>query len=242
MKRITAIILGFCILTLNLPAFNVLYAEEAPQEGADASMQSQTPVVEVSAPSAVLMEASTGEVIFEKDKVTYFDGNYEEYMRIKAENSNEDEADEIFKGIKERQSTGIEFAKISYNKKAEVTKDISECNKKIDVTVSMSNNKQENGGKTNKISNLSEAQNSYFLGKEINKTKNKISKLEREIEQKENEVKRIEEEMLKEENSTDYIKLKELQEIIQNLNSEIDSKMEEWDKLNSELLELENKV
>ena len=48
--------------------------------------------------------------------------------------------------------------------------------------------------------------------------------------------------MLKEENSTDYIKLKELQEIIQNLNSEIESKMEEWDKLNSELLELENKV
>ena len=70
MKRITAIILGFCILTLNLPAFNVLYAEEAPQEGADASMKSQTPAVEVSAPSAVLMEASTGEVIFEKDKDT----------------------------------------------------------------------------------------------------------------------------------------------------------------------------
>lgn len=181
-------------------------------------------------------------LIFEKDKVTYFDGNYEEYMRIKAENSNEDEADEIFKGIKERQSTGIEFAKISYNKKAEVTKDISECNKKIDVTVSMSNNKQENGGKTNKISNSSKAQNSYFLGKEINKTKNKISKLEREIEQKENEVKHIEEEMLKEGNSTDYIKLKELQEIIQNLNSEIDSKMEEWDKLNSELGELENRI
>ena len=181
-------------------------------------------------------------LIFEKDKVTYFDGNYEEYMRIKAENSNEDEADEIFKGIKERQSTGIEFAKISYNKKAEVTKDISECNKKIDVTVSMSNNKQENGGKTNKISNSSKAQNSYFLGKEINKTKNKISKLEREIEQKENEAKHIEEEMLKEENSTDYIKLKELQEIIQNLNSEIDSKMEEWDKLNSELGELENRI
>ena len=181
-------------------------------------------------------------LIFEKDKVIYFDGNYEEYMRIKAENSNEDEADEIFKGIKERQSTGIEFAKISYNKKAEVTKDISECNKKIDVTVSMSNNKQENGGKTNKISNSSKAQNSYFLGKEINKTKNKISKLEREIEQKENEVKHIEEEMLKEENSTDYIKLKELQEIIQNLNSEIDSKMEEWDKLNSELGELENRI
>ncbi len=181
-------------------------------------------------------------LIFEKDKVIYFDGNYEEYMRIKAENSNEDEADEIFKGIKERQSTGIEFAKISYNKKAEVTKDISECNKKIDVTVSMSNNKQENGGKTNKISNSSKAQNSYFLGKEINKTKNKISRLEREIEQKENEIKHLEEEMLKEENSTDYIKLKELQENIQNLNSEIENKMEEWDKLNSELLELENKV
>ena len=48
--------------------------------------------------------------------------------------------------------------------------------------------------------------------------------------------------MLKEANSTDYIKLKELQETIQNLNSEIENKMEEWDKLNSELLELENKI
>ena len=70
MKRITAIILSFFILTLNLLASNVIYAEEMPQEGQEDSGQSGTPAVEISAPSAVLMEASTGKVIYEKDKDT----------------------------------------------------------------------------------------------------------------------------------------------------------------------------
>ena len=169
-------------------------------------------------------------LIFEKNKVTYFDGNYEEYMRAKEENSEEKYANGNFKeNGKQISKIGVELTKAIYNIKDETTKSNVNGDKKDE--------EQEK-----KISNSSKAQNSYFLGKEINKTKNKISKLEREIDQKENEIKRLEEEMLKEENSTDYIKLKELQEIIQNLNSEIESKMEEWDKLNSELLELENKV
>lgn len=172
-------------------------------------------------------------LIFEKNKVTYFDGNYEEYMRAKEEKNREEYANEFptesKKSRKQDEKNGLESTKSVINKKIEITKDNVNGNKK-DVA-------QEE-----KNTNSSKAQNSYFLGKEINKTKNKISKLEREIDQKENEIKYIEEEMLKEENSTDYIKLKELQETIQNLNSEIENKMEEWDKLNSELLELENKI
>ena len=169
-------------------------------------------------------------LIFEKNKVTYFDGNYEEYMRAKEEKSREEYANGDFKDSeKQKGKIGVELTKATYNIKDETTKSNVNGDKKDE--------EQEK-----KISNLSKAQNSYFLGKEINKMKNKISKLEREIDQKENEINYIEEEMLKEENSTDYIKLKELQETIQNLNSEIENKMEEWDKLNSELLELENKV
>ena len=172
-------------------------------------------------------------LIFEKNKVTYFDGNYEEYMRAKEEKSREEYANEFptesKKSRKQDEKNGLESTKSVINKKIEITKDNVNGNKK-------------NVAQEEKNTNLSKAQNSYFLGKEINKMKNKISKLEREIDQKENEINYIEEEMLKEENSTDYIKLKELQETIQNLNSEIDNKMEEWDKLNSELLELENKA
>lgn len=172
-------------------------------------------------------------LIFEKNKVTYFDGKYEEYMRAKEEKSREEYANEFptesKKSRKQDEKNGLESTKSVINKKIEITKDNVNGNKK-DVA-------QEE-----KNTNSSKAQNSYFLGKEINKTKNKISKLEREIDQKENEIKHLEEEMLKEENSIDYIKLKELQETIQNLNSEIENKMEEWDKLNSELLELENKI
>ena len=42
--------------------------------------------------------------------------------------------------------------------------------------------------------------------------------------------------MKKEENTTDYIKLNELQSKIQELNKEIEEKMQEWDSLN-ELVE-----
>src|SRR5699024_10016724 len=51
-------------------------------------------------------------------------------------------------------------------------------------------NKTENKTKDKKVNN------SYFINKEINKMKNKVSKLENEIEQKENEIKMLEQEML----------------------------------------------
>ena len=129
-------------------------------------------------------------LIFEKGKVTYFDGNYEEYLRKKEENEDEDAIQD----------------------------------KKVDNTVKE---------KTN---------NSYFTNKEINKVQNKITKIETEIEEKEEEIKNIRAEMLKEENSTNYIKLKELEENIQKINSEIELKMQEWEELNSKLAELKNNL
>lgn len=129
-------------------------------------------------------------LIFEKGKVTYFDGNYEEYLRKKEENEDEDAIQD----------------------------------KKVDNTVKE---------KTN---------NSYFTNKEINKVQNKITKIETEIEEKEEEIKNIRAEMLKEENSTNYIKLKELEENIQKINLEIELKMQEWEELNSKLAELKNKL
>lgn len=133
-------------------------------------------------------------LIFEKNKVTYFNGRYEEYLRKKEEN---------------------------------VEEDIILNNEKT----SEENVIQENKAKTN---------NSYFIGKKINRIKNKISKTEKEINQKEEEIKSLEAEMLKEENNTNYVKLKELEENVQKLNFEIEAKMKEWEELNSELERIEN--
>lgn len=130
-------------------------------------------------------------LIFEKNKVTYFNGNYEEYTRKRIEQE-----------------------------------------EKI--------NDQINKKETINSRNSGQKENSYFLNKEKSKTKNKISKIEREIEQKESEKKQIEEQMQDEEICTDYLKLKELQENLQKLNEEIENKMEEWESLNCELVELEN--
>ena len=41
--------------------------------------------------------------------------------------------------------------------------------------------------------------------------------------------------MLKDEYSTDYVKLKEMQDEIQDLNEQIDKKMQEWEDLNEKL-------
>ena len=130
-------------------------------------------------------------LIFEKNKVTYFNGNYEEYTRKRMEQE-----------------------------------------EKI--------NDQINKKETTNSRNSGQKENSYFLNKEKSKTKNKISKIEREIEQIESEKKQIEEQMQDEEICTDYLKLKELQENLQKLNEEIENKMEEWESLNCELVELEN--
>ena len=124
---------------------------------------------------------------FEKDKVTYFNGSYEEYMEFKEKEE-----------AKKNQIDSVE--------------------KKITL--------QETKEQT---------PNQYFINKEKNKIKNKISKLENEINEKEEEIKNIEAEMLKEENSTDYVKLKELQEKVERLNEEIESKMAEWEMLSAKL-------
>ena len=61
------------------------------------------------------------------------------------------------------------------------------------------------------------------------------SKFRNSFKLKENEIKYIEVEMYKEENSTDYEKLKKMQDEIQNINIEIENKMEEWEELNSKI-------
>ncbi len=133
-------------------------------------------------------------LIFEKNKVTYFNGRYEEYLRKKEENVEEN------------------------------------------ITLNNEKNLKENVMKEDKT----KANNSYFIGKEINRIRNKISKIEKEINQKEEEIKSLEAEMLKDENNTDYVKLKELEENVQKLNFEIEAKMKEWEELNSELERIEN--
>ena len=77
--------------------------------------------------------------------------------------------------------------------------------------------------------------NEYFRNKEKAKIKNKINKLEQEIEQKENEIKEIKESMQSEEVCTDYIKLKELQDRISQIEEVIDTKLTEWELLSTQI-------
>ena len=78
-------------------------------------------------------------------------------------------------------------------------------------------------------------ENTYFINKEKNRIKNKINKLESEIEEKEEQIKLLQEEMLQEEISTDYLKLKGIQDKIQELNQNIESRMEEWEELSNKI-------
>ena len=73
------------------------------------------------------------------------------------------------------------------------------------------------------------------MNKEKNRIKNKINKLESEIEEKEEQIKLLQEEMLQEEISTDYLKLKGIQDKIQELNQNIESRMEEWEELSNKI-------
>ena len=62
-----------------------------------------------------------------------------------------------------------------------------------------------------------------------------MKKIEEEIDALENETNKIKAEMLSPEINTDYLKLKELQDKIENLDNTIYIKMEEWEELNSKL-------
>lgn len=138
---------------------------------------------------------------FENGKVTFFDGNYEEYTRHK-----EDVTEEEEELLSKR-------AKVNLNNE--------------NVATNQMENKKEN--------NI----NRYLISKQNNKIKNKMDKLEKDIEEKEKKIKEIEVEMQKEDISTDYIKLSDLQQQISVLHEEIDSKMEEWEILSSQYVELE---
>ena len=62
-----------------------------------------------------------------------------------------------------------------------------------------------------------------------------MKKIEEEIDALESETDKIKTEMLSPEINTDYLKLKELQDKIENLDNTIYIKMEEWEELNSKL-------
>ena len=77
--------------------------------------------------------------------------------------------------------------------------------------------------------------NKYFMNKEIKKAKAKIEKLEQGINKLEDEAASLKQEMGKKEYSTDYLKLKELQENIDNINMAIEEKMAIWDELSEKV-------
>lgn len=77
----------------------------------------------------------------------------------------------------------------------------------------------------------SNSNNQYLQNKEMTKRKNKMKKLESEIEQREQEVQELKQEMQKEEICTDYVKLKEIQDKITEIEQVIEQKMLEWEEL-----------
>lgn len=104
-----------------------------------------------------------------------------------------------------------------------------------DITKSNINNQSTDTKDTRENKN---SKNQYLLNKENNKRKNKMNKLEKEIEEKEAKIKSIEAEMKIEENYSDYEKLNELQNEINNLNEEIEQRMLEWESLNNLIEEI----
>lgn len=83
----------------------------------------------------------------------------------------------------------------------------------------------------------SNSNNQYLQNKEMTKRKNKMKKLESEIEQREQEVQELKQEMQKEEICTDYVKLKEIQDKITEIEQVIEQKMLEWEELGSSICE-----
>ncbi|MCI8760550.1 MAG: ABC-F family ATP-binding cassette domain-containing protein [Clostridia bacterium] len=79
---------------------------------------------------------------------------------------------------------------------------------------------------------VNKTNNQYWQNKEKTKRENKINKLELQIEELENEIKLLKNEMDNESICSDYIKLKELQDNIQELEEELEERMLEWEELN----------
>ena len=73
------------------------------------------------------------------------------------------------------------------------------------------------------------------MQKEKNKALAKTKKIEREITDLENQIKEYNEQLLDESNFSDYEKLAELQNKIEECNTLIESKMQEWEELGTVL-------
>ena len=75
--------------------------------------------------------------------------------------------------------------------------------------------------------------NQYVQNKENTKRINKMNKIEKEIEQKEEKIRELRIQMESENICTDFVKLKELQDEIDNIEQEIEIKMTEWEELST---------
>ena len=75
--------------------------------------------------------------------------------------------------------------------------------------------------------------NTYLMQKEKNRNIAKSKKLEREITELENKVKEYNQELLNEDNFSNYEKISEIQNKIDECNNLIEVKMEEWETLES---------
>ncbi len=153
-------------------------------------------------------------LIFKKENVTYFDGTYEEYQKNELEKNGEkiDLKETKIKKVKEENSN-----------------------------VKASNIKESNIEETNvekskvKDNNIKKANNTYLMQKEKNKALAKTKKIEREITDLENQIKEYNEQLLDESNFSDYEKLAEIQNKIEECNTLIESKMQEWEELGTVL-------
>ena len=83
--------------------------------------------------------------------------------------------------------------------------------------------------------NIKTSENQYLKNKENAKKKNKIKKLENEIDQQEKELQKLKAQMENSNISTDYIKLKEIQDNITKLEQDIEQKMTQWEELSIEI-------
>ena len=161
---------------------------------------------------------------YEKIKVTFFNGNYEEYERKKYEEDSQEKQENLKSENKYKNENIV----------------MSQKYKKIDIGDNQLNNISKNANRSQEnIINKNTNKNQYLINKEKNKLKNKIEKIEKEIEEKENNIDLIKEKMTDKNISTDYIKLSELEEEIKQIEDEINKKMEQWEELSNKYSELD---
>ena len=161
---------------------------------------------------------------YEKIKVTFFNGNYEEYERKKYEEDSQEKQENLKSENKYKNENIV----------------MSQKYKKIDIGDNQLNNISKNANRSQEnIINKNTNKNQYLINKEKNKLKNNIKKIEKEIQEKENNIDLIKEKMTDKNISTDYIKLSELEEEIKQIEDEINKKMEQWEELSNKYSELD---